>query len=349
MKENKRSSIKSAKLFTEVCIIAALAISAVYITAKELRQTKDVSRPPIVDSFSEIELEATTEAIDMNKIIFEGLEVSTKDKFKGDLILVNNDTQYFTGDEELVSLNQQLNEDGITSFVANDNNLKVRKEICVPLENLLDEFKAQKGISDVVIISGFRTQEKQQQLYDDDLAKTGKDYSELVAKPGYSEHQTGFAVDLTTSTTWDYDGQGDYKWIDENCWKYGFILRYPENKTDVTQIRYEPWHYRYVGRPHAYYMYMNKICMEEYIEKLRSYPYDGEHLVFTDDMGEKYEIYFVKSDDGNETTFVPVPVNASYSISGNNVDGFIVTLYTSQKTAIPGMEATESTTAQTAE
>jgi D-alanyl-D-alanine carboxypeptidase len=346
MKENKRSSIKSAKLFAEVCVLVTLAITAVYIGAKEVRQTEDISRAPIVDSGADIDIEEPTEVVDENKIIFEGSEIPTKDKFKGDLILVNNDTQYFTGDEELVSLNTQLKQDGVTSFTANDNSLKVRKEICTPLENLLNEFKAQKQIDDVVIISGFRTQEKQQQLYDADLAKTGLDYSELVAKPGYSEHQTGFAVDFTTSTTWDYDGLGDYEWIDENCWKYGFVLRYPENKTDITQIRYEPWHYRYVGVPHAYYMYKNGLCMEEYIEKLRSYTYEGGHLEFTDDLGVKYEIYFVKSDDGAETTFVPVPVNAAYDISGNNVDGFIVTLYADQITAIPGMENTTSAESQ---
>lgn len=210
------------------------------------------------------------------------------------------------------------------------------------------DFYAAKNINDLIVISGYRTQEQQKELYDNDLAQTGLDYSELVAKAGYSEHQTGYSIDFSTSTTWDYDGQGDYAWIDENCWKYGYILRYAENKTELTKIKYEPWHYRYVGVPHAYYMYKNGICMEEYIERLKQYTYEGEHLTFTDDNGKNYELYYVPSDDGNETTYVPVPVSLKYEVSGNNIDGFIVTVYTDESTA-PAEQSDSSSAESTPE
>lgn len=349
MDENKRASMKHAKLATELCIIAVAAIMGTYFAGKALRNTKDVTRPPIVESAIDNEIGETTEPVEIDsKIIYENIDVETKSKFRGEMILVNNDTQYFTGNEELVNINQQLNADGCDIFVANDNNMQVCKPMVSSLEKLLNDFYLATNINDVVIISGYRTQDKQQQLYDDDLKKTGLDYSELVAKPGFSEHQTGYAVDFTTETTWDYDGQGDYKWIDENCWKYGLILRYPEDKISLTKIKYEPWHYRYVGKCHAYFMYTNKMCMEEYMKLLKGYTYEGNHLAITDGDGEEYEVYFVPSDDGSETTSVPVPANADYDISGNNEDGFIVTVHVDAQTSITEIaDSTEA--AETAE
>ena len=247
-----------------------------------------------------------------------------------------------------VGVSEQFDNDGVDFIVGNDYNVQLRKTPLLALEQMARDFYAAKNINDLIVISGYRTQEQQKELYDNDLAQTGLDYSELVAKAGYSEHQTGYSIDFSTSTTWDYDGQGDYAWIDENCWKYGYILRYAENKTELTKIKYEPWHYRYVGVPHAYYMYKNGICMEEYIERLKQYTYEGEHLTFTDDNGKNYELYYVPSDDGNETTYVPVPVSLKYEVSGNNIDGFIVTVYTDESTA-PAEQSDSSSAESTPE
>ena len=63
---------------------------------------------------------------------------------------------------------------------------------------------------------------------------------------------------------------GDYAWLTENAWRYGFILRYPPEKADVTGIGYESWHFRYVGIPHAWYMQENNLCLEEYLDLLLS-------------------------------------------------------------------------------
>lgn len=329
---NKRKSIQHSKLITELCISAVIMLSAGYIVYKGSSRTRIVEKSPLVELDSTDELSTPDDTIDENKVIFQNIEVSTKDKFKGDLILVNNDHQYFSGGEDLVGVSEQFDNDGVDFIVGNDYNVQLRKTPLLALEQMARDFYAAKNINDLIVISGYRTQEQQKELYDNDLAQTGLDYSELVAKAGYSEHQTGYSIDFSTSTTWDYDGQGDYAWIDENCWKYGYILRYAENKTELTKIKYEPWHYRYVGVPHAYYMYKNGICMEEYIERLKQYTYEGEHLTFTDDNGKNYELYYVPSDDGNETTYVPVPVSLKYEVSGNNIDGFIVTVYTDEST-----------------
>lgn len=87
-----------------------------------------------------------------------------------------------------------------------------------------------------------------------------------VAEPGYSEHELGLAVDINSESeelcaSWDV-----YAWLQEHCWEYGFILRYPEDKTEITGIDYEPWHFRYVGKEAAREIMESGICLEEYIE-----------------------------------------------------------------------------------
>ena len=88
-----------------------------------------------------------------------------------------------------------------------------------------------------------------------------------VAIPGTSEHQLGIAVDINADTS--KSSRDDvYKWLEENAHRYGFIKRYPSNKTDITGVINEPWHYRYVGKEAASAIYSQGICLEEYIETL---------------------------------------------------------------------------------
>lgn len=118
--------------------------------------------------------------------------------------------------------------------------------------------------------SGYRTQEVQQLLYDEEIAKNiAEGYSEeearelagqWVAVPGTSEHQLGLAVDLSGET---YDV---FLWLQENSWKYGFIWRYQGDKASLTGIAEEAWHYRYVGKEAAAEMYEQGLCLEEYVE-----------------------------------------------------------------------------------
>lgn len=340
---NKRKSIKNAKILTEICISAIILALGGYALKTVADRVHPVdSSPYVYSSIDDTVVEPTTIPVDPDKIIFESASVDTKNKFRGDLLLVNHDHKYFSGNEELIILNEKLREDGVSSYTGNDNNMQIVKAMYQPLTDMLNAFNEATGYDDIVIIGGYRTTERQQELYDEDLADTGLDVSERVALPGHSEHESGYAVDFTTSTTWDYDGTGEYDWINKNCWKYGFILRYEEDKTDITNIQYEPWHYRYVGVPHAYYMYENNLCLEEYIDLLKDYTYEGKHLIFSDDNGAEYEIYYVPSDDGAETTQIPLPTSVDYDISGNNVDGFIITVYTEEGDAPEAEPSTEA-------
>ncbi len=126
------------------------------------------------------------------------------------------------------------------------------------------------------VVSGYRTAEKQQQLLDekiDEYKKMGylwfmaKDVAEeWVALPGTSEHQLGIAVDINADKSQNSSDEL-YRWLDQNAYKYGFIKRYPDGKTEITGVMYEPWHYRYVGLEAAAEMYQSGECLEEYIEQ----------------------------------------------------------------------------------
>ena len=126
---------------------------------------------------------------------------------------------------------------------------------------------AQKENLEIRAISGYRTYEYQKGLWDYNASVNGEEYADAYyARPGQSEHNTGLAVDITFNgynfnEIENYDG---YEWILENAHKYGFILRYPEDKTDVTQYGYESWHFRYVGKEVAKKIYKNNWTLEEY-------------------------------------------------------------------------------------
>ncbi|MDE5738522.1 MAG: M15 family metallopeptidase [Oscillospiraceae bacterium] len=277
-----------------------------------------------------IESEETTPPIDENKIIFESQEISNDMVYNGSLILVNNNTAFQGAEDDIISLYELMLEKGTThSFGVRDAEVKVRQENAENLIAMFEDFYSQVYDNNIVVQSGYRSKERQQELYDEDLASTGLDYSEKVSKAGYSEHQTGWSVDLTLADG-EYDGTGVYNWINEHCFEYGMILRYAEDKTDITGIAYEPWHYRYVGKGHAYYIMQNHLCLEEYLDFLHQYVYDGEHLRMTDYDGKVYEIFFYPADTANATTMLPVPSGLNYSVSGNNTDGFIVTVDTGE-------------------
>ncbi|MBQ9995338.1 MAG: M15 family metallopeptidase [Clostridia bacterium] len=147
------------------------------------------------------------------------------------------------------------------------------------LQDMMDDARAE-GLQPI-ICSSYRTNQRQRDLFKNQVDKylalglTEEEAEEQAAKwvavPGTSEHQTGLAVDIVAL---DYqildEGQEDtpeQKWLMENSYKYGYILRYPTEKSDLTGIHYEPWHYRYVGKEVAKEIYDLGICLEEYLMK----------------------------------------------------------------------------------
>ena len=151
---------------------------------------------------------------------------------------------------------------------------KVDERIYEPLMEMLEAAKEGNWDQLPMVVSGYRAQEKQQQLYDEKIAEYKQEgYSneeaveqaeQWVAVPGYSEHQLGIAVDINGAT---YDL---YFWLQENSYKYGFIFRYPGAKTNITGTAEEVWHYRYVGVEAATEMYEQGLCLEEYLDRVEN-------------------------------------------------------------------------------
>jgi D-alanyl-D-alanine carboxypeptidase len=147
-------------------------------------------------------------------------------------------------------------------------------------EKMIEDAKSQN--INLEITSAYRSTEYQQKLYDKSIQSfISQGYSseeaeeltlEYIAKPGTSEHHTGMALDIVTSSYKELDegfAETDAaKWLMANSYKYGFILRYPKGKEEITKIQFEPWHYRYVGSSHAKPIFEGDLCLEEYIKKL---------------------------------------------------------------------------------
>ncbi|WP_313128980.1 M15 family metallopeptidase [Anaerocolumna sp.] len=158
------------------------------------------------------------------------------------------------------------------------NGHSVDKRIFNDLERMLEDAE-KEGLSPI-ICSSYRSLEKQKTLFENKIGKylnnglsnedAAVEAAKWIAVPGTSEHQTGLAVDIVAKSYQMLDKEQEntpeQKWLMENSYKYGFILRYPENKSDITGISYEPWHYRYVGKEAAKEIYENGICLEEYLE-----------------------------------------------------------------------------------
>lgn len=153
-------------------------------------------------------------------------------------------------------------------------------ERCYPdLQAMMDDCRA-AGLQPV-ICSSYRTQAKQERLFNNAAQQyLAKGYSDAdaraeagksVAIPGTGEHQLGLAVDIVDLSNQNLNESQEktavQKWLMENSWRYGFILRYPNDKSDITGIIYEPWHYRYVGKDAAKEIYEQEICLEEYVAR----------------------------------------------------------------------------------
>ena len=115
------------------------------------------------------------------------------------------------------------------------------------------------------IASGFRSYEEQETLYKEYSAENGqKEADTYSARAGYSEHQSGMAIDVN-GADFSMVGQKDMKWLEKHCSEYGFIIRFPKGKESITGYSYEPWHIRYVGKKTAKEMKKQGLCLEEYL------------------------------------------------------------------------------------
>lgn len=231
--------------------------------------------------------------------------LTEKDISKGNLVLINPDHL----------LEQEIDVNELEEYNEKFNDILYNKNANKYLQFVLSEISTGNRI---VPVSGYRTLKEQEKIFEDSIIESGEDFTrKYVALPNASEHQTGLAIDLGLN-----EGEIDFirpsfphngicETFRETAIKFGFIERYKKEKENITKISAEEWHFRFVGYPHSEFIENNNICLEEYIELLKK-----EKLIY-----KNYEISYLPY-LGKE---IELELNAHDSISGNNVDGFILT------------------------
>jgi len=238
------------------------------------------------------------------------LEVDPDEVYKGDLLLVNS--RYPVPKKaklpDVVNLFEQPDlAEGIGIM---DNSVELPPDLLLRFAEMIKAARAE-GVDRFLITSGYRSKAKQAELYD----KMGADSAN---PPGYSEHNLGLSLDVGSALGLMKEAP-EGKWLEQNAWKYGFVLRYPENKTEITGVKHEPWHFRYVGLPHSAIMQKQGLVLEEYLDYLRD-----KRRIQAEVDGKAYVVSYYAM-KGNRP--LSLPIAGSYSISGNNVDGVIVTTW----------------------
>lgn len=241
-----------------------------------------------------------------NKIMFRNVQVDNSTMNSGNLVCVNSEnyTDYNHINLEL----SNMYENRVPSYSVNDIDVEISSNVINEFNTMISDFN-QSTNNDTSMVRLAYISKK-------DLSDSTK-----------CDHVTGLALNLSSydgETIQDFNGSGDFSWILERADKYGFIQRYPYDKLDITGID-ESSHFRYVGLPHSSYMKENNLCLEEYITLIKNYTYN-EPLEYTTFNGRTYNIYYVPVDQNNPTTNIPILMDKEYSISGNNIDGFIVTV-----------------------
>ena len=234
--------------------------------------------------------------------------------------------QSFTGPLVLVNRQHPLKAaagDGLTAVDGRHPDILLDRQAARLLAACIQKVR---GETEIVPVSGWRSQEEQQRIWDDTLAESGPDFTrKYVAYPGCSEHQTGLAIDLGRAAgvidfirpAFPYDGIcGAFR---KAAAAYGFIQRYRREKESLTGIAEEPWHFRYVGAPHARLMGENGLCLEEYGDFLRQRP---RSCPLPD--GRLAQVFYVPC--AGEETEIQLP-DGCCQVSGDNAGGFIVTAW----------------------
>ncbi|MDD3392824.1 MAG: M15 family metallopeptidase [Bacilli bacterium] len=193
-------------------------------------------------------------------------DINLSNRFYENVNLVSNPDSFLT----LVNKNNQLSPNYIPidlELLKNDDDKiiflrKIVKDQYIKLKNMAK----QDGIY-INVVSAYRNYDYQANLFNYYVQNKGLSYAKVVsARAGHSELQTGLAIDIEGENK-DYDlfhNSSSYLWMIKNAYKYGFILRYPEGKENITGYNFEPWHYRYVGLVEAKTIYDNNLTLEEY-------------------------------------------------------------------------------------
>lgn len=233
------------------------------------------------------------------------IKLIEQDIYKGNLILINPD----------YLLKHEVNTSDLEKYSDTYNDILYNKNANKYLQFVLNEISAGNKI---IPVSGYRTLKEQEKIFEDSIIESGEEFTrKYVALPNASEHQTGLAIDLGLNEGKidfirpSFQHAGICERFRKVATKFGFIERYKNEKKNITKISAEEWHFRFVGYPHSEFIENNNVCLEEYIELLKK-----EKLIYKD-----YEISYIPY-NGEE---IEIELKSHDCISGNNIDGFILT------------------------
>lgn len=204
-------------------------------------------------------------------------QIINKQKTSNNTDITNNSSNIKTKSSNILLANKDtplgrdfVPENLVTTTVPSNKEIEIDKTANKKLTEL---FKAAKkeGL-DLLLVSGYRDYATQNDIFNEGVANDGLEHTtKYIAKPGESEHQTGLAVDIVSysymSLDDGFENSPTGKWLAANAYKFGFILRYPKDKENVTKYNYEPWHFRYVGDDIAKEIKDSGLTLEEYISK----------------------------------------------------------------------------------
>ncbi|MBQ9779657.1 MAG: D-alanyl-D-alanine carboxypeptidase family protein [Clostridia bacterium] len=250
--------------------------------------------------------------VSKDKVVWTTSPVSAQDTVTGDLVIVNGTHQYtFPATEDHLINAYNLWNAHSPKVYGLGNNIRLDNAALTAVDKMLADLAAATGYNEVVLASAYRSFDEQEAIGS-------------ATKGGYSDHHTGRLCSLNVKN------DAAQAWLDANAAKYGFVVRYPEDKGDKTGVTGYTSAYRYVGVAHATYMSANNLCLEEYVEYLKANVNDKKPLSVTGADGKAYDVYYYAV---NGSATIKIPTNFPYTVSGTNDGGVVVTVCRSASSA----------------
>ncbi|MBE6553825.1 MAG: D-alanyl-D-alanine carboxypeptidase family protein [Ruminococcaceae bacterium] len=305
---------RQARLSLLAMIFVAIAIAltlSIFLICSLVDHFSTVTPPNLDDTGSGSGEENNGE------ILYEQITKTKDDVHTGILLIVNEEYEYVfpTDQSYLIKIAENRTKvDGKNPYQLNTTYAKeMHREAFAYMDKmLLDYFRISEGDGAVMVKYAYRSYQDQEAL-------------NSTIGAGFSDHHTGCCIALHQADTSNFPPIESTHWIYENAYQYGFVMRYPVGKEDKTLVSDYEHCFRYVGIPHAAYINANDLCLEEYVDLLKNQYAGDQHLKIQDKDGNDYEVYYVAA-GADELTTIKVPKNYAYTISGDNIGGFIVTV-----------------------
>ena len=277
--KKKKKRIKLARVIICILILTLIIRMVVKLIGdKSTENTVEVSgnvstnQNEIINSINDVENEITESINNVQNEITEPID-NSENKIPEPIV-----ESELGWELTLVNSNNPISDNYELTLVSIDEYRKFDSRAIKKLQNMLNDIW-KNGITNIWVQSAYRSVDEQTKIYNEQVeyyksqGKTEEEAKKLteriINKPGYSEHNLGLAVDFNYVDS-SFENANAFKWLKDNAENYGFVLRYPKEKEDITQVTYEPWHWRYVGEENAKKMNELGLCLEEYVEYLNN-------------------------------------------------------------------------------